>query len=335
MIKPWLFEFLPELGSRSVEPNAQDVAALFGRYLDLWVRDEALGFEGIFFSEHHFGRSYSPSPNLLIAALGPRTKRLRLGVMGVVLPYYHPARVVEEIGMLDHLTGGRLEIGTAIGVPQELGRLNVTMAEARERNDEIVAFLDAALTNRIVSHRGKYFSFSNLRLLPRTPRWMTVISAESARRAARRRVKISTGFNATQLIKRIFDAYRAEAGALGFEAGLEYFALRRRVIVAPTTSQARVYADAVTERLKSFVAEDERLSTQAPDAPAPSGGFTLSDEEFITGTPKEAAQTIIEQCRTVGAGHFLTVLNWSAPVDEVAQAHELFGREAIPILRKA
>src|SRR6516225_2292407 len=161
MIKPWLFEFLPELGSPSVEPNPADVATLFGRYLDLWVHDEALGFEGIFFSEHHFGRSYSPSPNLLIAALGPRTKRLRLGVMGVVLPYYHPARVVEEIGMLDHLTGGRLEIGTAIGVPQELSRLNMTVAEARERNDEIVAFLDAALTNRIVSYRGKYFSFSN------------------------------------------------------------------------------------------------------------------------------------------------------------------------------
>jgi len=75
MIKPWLFEFLPELGSPSTEPNAADVTALFGRYLDLWVRDEALGFEGIFFSEHHFGRSYSPSPNLLIAALGPRTKK--------------------------------------------------------------------------------------------------------------------------------------------------------------------------------------------------------------------------------------------------------------------
>src|SRR5262249_45678236 len=56
MIKPWLFEFLPELGSPSTEPNAADVTALFGRYLDLWVRDEALGFEGIFFIEHHFGR---------------------------------------------------------------------------------------------------------------------------------------------------------------------------------------------------------------------------------------------------------------------------------------
>jgi alkanesulfonate monooxygenase SsuD/methylene tetrahydromethanopterin reductase-like flavin-dependent oxidoreductase (luciferase family) len=116
MIKPWLFEFLPELGGPNLEPDPQDVATLFARYLDLWVRDEALGFEGIFFSEHHFGRSYSASPNLLIAAIASRTKRLRLGAMGVVLPYYHPARVVEEIGMLDHLTGGRLEIGTAIGV---------------------------------------------------------------------------------------------------------------------------------------------------------------------------------------------------------------------------
>jgi alkanesulfonate monooxygenase SsuD/methylene tetrahydromethanopterin reductase-like flavin-dependent oxidoreductase (luciferase family) len=341
MIKPWVFEFVPELGGPSVEPDPRDVATLFARYLDLWVRDETLGFEGIFFSEHHFGRSYSASPNLLIAALASRTKKLRLGVMGVVLPYYHPARVVEEIGMLDHLTGGRLEIGTAIGVPQELSRLNMTMAEARERNDEIVAVIDAALSQRIVSHRGKYFSFTDLRLLPRPlqqpspPRWTTVVSAESARRAARHRIKISTGFNSAAVIKRIFDAYREAADAVGFDASPEYLALRRRVTVAPTPDQARRYAQAVTDRLKSFLAEDERLSANVPDAPAPSGAFTLSDDEFITGTPKDAAHNIIDQCRAVGAGHFLAVLNYSAPVDEVAQAHELFGREAIPLLRAA
>ena len=341
MIKPWVFEFLPELGGPSVEPDPHDVTALFARYLDLWVRDEALGFEGIFFSEHHFGRSYSASPNLLIAAISSRTNKLRLGVMGVVLPYYHPARVVEEIGMLDHLTGGRLEIGTAIGVPQELARLNMTMAEARERNDEIVAVLDAALADRITSHRGKYFSFSDLRLLPRPlqepspPRWTTVVSAESARRAARRRIKISTGFNSVPVIKRIFDAYREEAEAAGYQAGPDCFALRRRVTVAQTSGEATRYAQAVAERLKSFVAEDERLNANVPDAPAPTSGFTLSDDEFITGTPKEAARNIIEQCRAVGAGHFLAVLNWSAPVDEVVQAHDLFGREAIPLLRAA
>jgi alkanesulfonate monooxygenase SsuD/methylene tetrahydromethanopterin reductase-like flavin-dependent oxidoreductase (luciferase family) len=215
------------------------------------------------------------------------------------------------------------------------------MAEARERNEEIVTVLDAALSDRVVSHNGKYFSFSDLRILPRPlqqpspPRWTTVVSAESARRAARRRIKISTGFNSTQTIKRIFDAYREEANAAGFHAGPDYFALRRRVTVAPTTDQARRYAQAVTDRLKSFVAEDDRVSANVPDAPAPTGGFTLSDDEFITGTPSDVAQTIIAQCQAVGAGNFLTVLNWSAPVDEVSQAHELFGRKAIPMLRAA
>jgi alkanesulfonate monooxygenase SsuD/methylene tetrahydromethanopterin reductase-like flavin-dependent oxidoreductase (luciferase family) len=341
MIKPWVFEFLPELGGPNVEPDPRDVTALFSHYLDLWARDEELGFEGIFFSEHHYGRSYSASPNLLIAALAQRTKKLRLGVMGVVLPYYHPARVVEEIGILDHLTGGRLEIGTAIGVPQELARMGVTMGEARERNEEIVEVLDTALANRVVSHNGKYFSFSNLRMLPRPlqqpspPRWTTVVSADSARRAARRRIKISTGFNSTEKIRQIFDAYREEAEAAGFRASPDYFALRRRVTVAQTTDQALHYAKAVADRLKSFVAEDERLNTNVPDAPAPTGGFTLSDEEFITGTPANVAQTIIAQCRAVGAGHFLGVLNYCAPIDEVAAAHELFGREAIPLLRAA
>lgn len=118
MVKPWIFEFFPALGGEATEKISRNaIAEYFESYLGLWARDEALGFEGIFFSEHHFGNSFGASPNLLIAATASRTRRLRLGVMGVVLRYYHPARVVEEIGMLDHLTGGRLEIGTTIGIP--------------------------------------------------------------------------------------------------------------------------------------------------------------------------------------------------------------------------
>ena len=342
MIKPWVFEFFPELGNEARDPEPRDVADYFARYLDLWTRDEALGFEGIFFSEHHFGGSFSASPNLLIAAVAQRTRKLRLGVMGVVLPYYHPARVVEEIGLLDYLTSGRLEIGTAVGVPQELARLDMTMAEARERSDEIIDVIDAALAQRLISHQGKHFSFSNLRLLPRTfqrpspPRWTAVVSADSARRAARRGLKISTGFNSTETIKTIFDAYRAEADAVGFAAGPDCLALRRRVTVAATASDARAYAAGVSERLKSYVAQDIRAKVGVPDAPSSAGGgFTLSDDEFITGTPAQVAEQIVEQCRAIGAGHVLTVLHWGAPIDEVAAAHELFGREAVPTLRAA
>jgi alkanesulfonate monooxygenase SsuD/methylene tetrahydromethanopterin reductase-like flavin-dependent oxidoreductase (luciferase family) len=261
--------------------------------------------------------------------------------MGVALPYYHPARVVEELGMLDHLTGGRLEIGTAIGIPQELARLNLSMEEARERNDEIVDILYAALNGNAVTYSGKHFSFENLRMLPPLrqappPVWTTVVSADSARKAARRGSKISTGFNATSQIKAIFDAYREEADRVGFAAGPEHLALRRRVTLAPTEDEARGYAVGVAERIKEYVSKDPRATVKPVlDAPSGGGGFSLTEDEFITGTPSGVAEQIIDQCRQIGAGHFLAVLHWSAPFEEVARAHELFGREAVPLLRKA
>jgi alkanesulfonate monooxygenase SsuD/methylene tetrahydromethanopterin reductase-like flavin-dependent oxidoreductase (luciferase family) len=208
MIKPWVFEFFPELQGGA----PADVSKYFSKYLDLWARDEALGFEGIFFSEHHFGNAYSPSPNLLIAATAGRTKTLRLGVMGVVVPYYTPWRIFEEIAMLDHLTNGRLEIGTAVGIPQEIARVGMSMEEARERNDEALQILDLLLSDEEVSFDGKFSKFEKLRPLPRPrqqpspPKWTTVVSEGSARKAVRRGSKISTAFNPTARVKEIFDA---------------------------------------------------------------------------------------------------------------------------------
>ena len=127
MIRPWIFEFFPELSGQDQRSNAKFVSAYFDRYLKIWQRDEALGYEGIFFSEHHFGGAYGASPNLLIASTAMLTRTLRLGVMGVVTPYYHPWRIFEEIAMLDHLTNGRLEIGTAVGIPQEMAQVGISM----------------------------------------------------------------------------------------------------------------------------------------------------------------------------------------------------------------
>lgn len=106
--------------------------------------------------------------------------------MGLVLPYHQPWKIVEEIGMLDHLTQGRLEIGTAAGIPQEMAQVGMSVDEARERNDEATAILDAGLAEPVTSHHGKYWDFDGLRLLSRPlqrpwpPKWVTVVSAETA-----------------------------------------------------------------------------------------------------------------------------------------------------------
>jgi alkanesulfonate monooxygenase SsuD/methylene tetrahydromethanopterin reductase-like flavin-dependent oxidoreductase (luciferase family) len=351
MIRPWVFEFFPELKDPAVQADPKLVTNYFASYLDMWARDEARGFEGIFFSEHHFGGAYGASPNLLIAATAMRTRTLRLGVMGVVTPYYQPWRIFEEIGMLDHITGGRLEIGTAVGIPHEMSLVGISMQEARERNDEAIAILDAALANEVISFHGKHYTFDNLRLLPRPlqrpspPKWTTVVSDDSARKAVRRHSKICTGFNPTPRVKEIFDSYRDEADRANIKVGPDHLALRRRVVVAASESEAKEKSEAVAERLRVQLSKDPRAAmklvapTNAPvpddSRPAQGGGFTVGEDEFIASTPGRVADEIIAQCRAIGAGHFLAVLHWSAPVAEVVQGHDMFARDVIPLLRKA
>lgn len=96
MIKPWMFEFLHAPAADKGEVAPEVATAVFDKGVALWKRLDTLGFEGIFFSEHHFGLSYSPSPNLLIATIAQSTSRLRLGTIGMVLPLYQPWRVLEE-----------------------------------------------------------------------------------------------------------------------------------------------------------------------------------------------------------------------------------------------
>ncbi len=343
MIRSWVFEFFPELDERARAADPKAVTNYFAFYLDLWSRDEALGFDGIFFSEHHFGGAYGASPNLLLAATAVRTRTLRLGVMGVVTPYYQPWRIFEEIGMLDHMTGGRLEIGTAVGIPQEMAQVGITMQEARERNDEAIAILDAALGQEVISFHGKYYNFDNLRPIPRPlqrpapPKWTTVVSDDSARKAARRRSKICTGFNPTPRVKEIFDCYRDEAASAGINVGPDDLALRRRVVVADSENEAQEKSEAVSQRLRAMLSKDPRAAVKhVPDDAKPAkGGFTIGEDEFISGRPGQVAEQIIEQCRAIGAAHFLAVLHWGAPPAEVSRGHELFGQQVIPLLRKA
>jgi alkanesulfonate monooxygenase SsuD/methylene tetrahydromethanopterin reductase-like flavin-dependent oxidoreductase (luciferase family) len=212
MIKPWIFEFLYAPGGPGEEVAPSAATAVFDAGIALWRRMDRLGYEGIFFSEHHFGLSYSPSPNLLIASIARSTERLRLGTMGMVLPLYQPWRVLEEIGMLDHLTGGRLEIGCASGVPQELVQTGIGPQENRERFMETLAILDAWLAEPVISHHGKHWSFDNLRIVPRPlqqpapPKWTTVVSPASAIVSAGRRSRICTAFESVGRITETFDA---------------------------------------------------------------------------------------------------------------------------------
>jgi alkanesulfonate monooxygenase SsuD/methylene tetrahydromethanopterin reductase-like flavin-dependent oxidoreductase (luciferase family) len=342
MIKPWIFEFFgvpTDLHEAFDAPRSQ---RYFDAYLDLWASAEPAGFEGIFFSEHHFGAGYSPAPNLLIANLASRTKRLRLGTLGMVAPYHAPWQLIEEIGMLDHLTGGRLEIGTAAGIPNEMAKVGLGPDEARARNDEVLDILDAALKTPVISHHGRFWNFDNLRLTPRPvqqpspPVWVTVVSESSARKAARRGAKLCTGFHPLGKIIGIFDAFRDEARKIGRRVGPEDLCIRRQVTMLGEDDDRAAIVDAVLRNMRKYLEADPRLDT--PDRPAvldtpTAHAFSIGDDEVVAGTADSVATQIIEQCRAAGAGHFAANFNRSQTPDVLKQWYAEFGKRVIPRLR--
>ena len=341
MIRSWIFEFFatPQAIAQQFDPVASQ--SYFDAYLDLWTSAECVGFDGIFFSEHHFGAGYSPAPHLLIANVALRTSKIRLGVMGVVPAYHTPWQLVEEIGILDHLTRGRLEIGTAAGIPQEMAKVGLGVDEARARYDEAMEILDKALAEPVVSHHGTYWSFDDLRLTPRPvqqpspPRWVTVVSTSSARKAARRGAKVCTGFHPLENVCEIFDAYREECARLGRTAGPDDFCLRRLVNLLeddrdrPVTLVRRRTAS--RERLRADPRADLPDRPAILDAPSVHA-FKIGDDEFIAGTPSTVTAEIIDQCTRAGCGNFAATFDRSQSPRQLMDWYRVWGAKVIPAL---
>ena len=73
---------------------------------------EAWGYDRFWVSEHHNLPSIAgTAPEVLLAAIAARTKRIRLGSAGVMLPHYAPFKVAEQFRVLDALAPGRIDLG--------------------------------------------------------------------------------------------------------------------------------------------------------------------------------------------------------------------------------
>jgi alkanesulfonate monooxygenase SsuD/methylene tetrahydromethanopterin reductase-like flavin-dependent oxidoreductase (luciferase family) len=246
--------------------------------------------------------------------------------------------------MLDHLTGGRLEIGTAAGIPNEMAKVGLGHDEARARNDEAIDILDAALRSPVISHHGKFWQFDNLRLTPRPvqqpapPVWVTVVSVASARKAARRGAKLCTGFHPLTKIVEIFDAFRDEAEKIGRKVGPADLCIRRQVTMLNDDREISAVVEAQRRNMRRFLEADPRLDT--PDRPAildtpTAHAFSVGDDEFIAGTSAAVAEQVIGQCRAAGAGHFAATFDRSRPPKELGEWYVEYGANVIPPLRQA
>lgn len=138
--------------------------------VDQAVHAEALGFESVWPVEQHFFSPLSvlPSPLLLLAAIGERTRTLRLGTAVVLLPLSHPVRVAEEIAVLDNLSNGRVELGVGRGTdPTHFSGFGVAPSESRDRLLEGLEIIHQAWSQECFSFKGRFFNVESLSVVPR------------------------------------------------------------------------------------------------------------------------------------------------------------------------
>jgi len=84
--------------------------------VELSVLAEELGFDEVWFAEHHFNPfSVIPNPSLMMAFVAAKTKHIRIGAAAFLTPFYNTTRLAEEIATLDNLSDGRINAGFAKG----------------------------------------------------------------------------------------------------------------------------------------------------------------------------------------------------------------------------
>ena len=300
-----------------------------------WV--DTLGFESIWLSEHHVtDEGYLPAIFPMLGALAMRTSSVRLGSAVILAPFQHPIRFAEEAAVVDHLTGGRLELGVAPGYRvEEFAAFGVLRAERGSRTDELVQVARLAWSGQPFSHRGKHWSFADTVVTPvplqqpGPPLWIGGASKAAARRAGRLGCRFMPDSFAPL---EIYEIYRDTLREHGHDPSAFPVATNRVIYVCDDPDEG--WNDVKEHYLYQFNRYREWFAAAGdhPDSGPPlEDPDLLSRELHVVGTP-ETVIAEIEAMRTRFA--FDRLFFWARPpglsIEQSSRSLELFARHVIP-----
>lgn len=136
--------------------------------LDQIVAGEDMGFESCWLTEHHFvDDGYTPSPLVLAAAIGARTRAMRLGTNLMILPLHDPVRIAEDAASLAILTRGRFDLGVAIGYrEEEFAAFGRSLKHRPSLIEESVEIIRRAWRGEPLNFEGKRYAYGDVRVTP-------------------------------------------------------------------------------------------------------------------------------------------------------------------------
>src|SRR5205814_1224627 len=150
------------------EPNRAREAQTFRDCLEQAVLADQLGYHCAWEVEHHglYEYSHSSAPEVFLAFVAARTKKIRVGHGVTLLPhrYNHPIRIAERVATPDILSGGRVNWGTGKSSSQvEQQAFETRPEELHAEWLEALEMIPRMWSSDIFEHEGTFFH------LPPTP----------------------------------------------------------------------------------------------------------------------------------------------------------------------
>jgi alkanesulfonate monooxygenase SsuD/methylene tetrahydromethanopterin reductase-like flavin-dependent oxidoreductase (luciferase family) len=303
----------------------------YGELLEQAEAADDLGFDSFWIAEHHFHEYGAvPRPPIWMAAASQRTRRIRLGVAVVVLPFDNPLRTAEDYAMVDVLSDGCLNLGVGSGyLKHEYEGFAISPEEKRERFDEALDVLLQAWTGERFSYEGRHHRVKDVRLnvlpvqRPRPPVWIATLRSEGAAAVGARGFPVMLiPYASAESIDEVAAGVRAFKDAFVAAGG------RREDATVPfgfhthcaeTTAQARAEARGPMDR---YV----RTRLYARHRP-----FDVLVEKSLiaVGDPDEIAR-VAGLYADAGLTHFLAITNFGGlPHKQVMRSMELMARHVL------
>ena len=314
----------------------------FEERLKLVEAYDRAGFYGYHLAEHHnTPLGYAPSPGIFLAAVAQRTRRLKFGPMVYLLPLYHPLRLIDEVCMLDQMSGGRFLYGVGRGIsPVEVGFYGVDFETGAEQFHEVFEITRLGLTSDRLTFHGQFYDFDDVPIVmkpvqkPYPELWYGLGRPESAPWCAANGASIIARRPPAQ-VRAITERYREEWRKLGrAESELPLLGVNRHLVIAESEAEALKTARRIYPAWRHHMGQLwHQFGVPFPlEAALPEDWAVLQAHgDAIAGTPAQVRDYIAGEIAATGVNYYVCDFAFGTITpDEARRSLDLFASEVMP-----
>ena len=286
-------------------PTTRSATALIDEAIRIVAAASRLGFAWVS-SPHHWlaHPSYFPQPWPILARLAPESGRMRLKTNVLIMPLVHAIDTAENAATVDHICGGRLDVGLGIGYREkELEAAGVTRKDRVPKLEESIDLMKRLWAGEDVSVSGRYHKLTAGRLgftpvqKPHPPIELAAQSVGATQRAARVADAVFFGPQvAFRDVEKLIGVYRDARVQAGAKTPGTIYASRSLIVGASKEKAATAAKEFLEKTFNTYRAWDMQERSMVPLQL----GFDVSlDDWAVNGSPRDCVEAI-SRARVMG-----------------------------------